>query len=112
LNVIVEDFNNDLGVAASLSKILLWVGKKINNEDYLTLGREILERQEILNKDEDGYATEEKFYQYRLLIKNYQFKRILKVFMVDLQKSMINLVSCQSVHTINAIKIGKKFKLF
>jgi len=78
LNVIVEDFNNDLGVAASLSKILLWVGKKINNEDYLTLGREILERQEILNKDEDGYATEEKFYQYRLFNKKLPIQKDFK----------------------------------
>eukprot|EP00833_Pecoramyces_ruminatium_P017417 jgi/Orpsp1_1/1191449/evm.model.d7180000085905.1 len=65
LNVIIEDYNNNIGVAASLAKILLLVGKTTNNEDYLTLGREILERQEVLNKDEYGYTVEETFYQYR-----------------------------------------------
>ncbi|ORX85904.1 Six-hairpin glycosidase [Anaeromyces robustus] len=78
LNVIVEDYNNNIGVAASLSKILLLVGKKNNNDDYLTLGRDILEKIELINKDEYGYATEEIFYNYRLFNKKLPIQKDFK----------------------------------
>jgi len=41
------------------------MGKKTNNEDYLTLGRDILEKIEVASKDDQGYSVTETFYQYR-----------------------------------------------
>jgi len=77
-NVIIEDYNSNIGVAASLAKILLWVGKKDKNEDYLVIGRDILEKIELLNKDKDGYAATETFYEYRLFNKKLPIKEGFK----------------------------------